>query len=142
MVVCFYLFGAITLFSWSEGYKLDTYHFGCPNPILTATVQFRLSGRFRRPANLEVLWMDEIRSHHFEAMVEAMVRWYLQKNDQKPGFLKWISTPSTVSRLPLIWRVTLQSRWFCDVSLKDPKKLPCVVVVLGGPLFEASELSA
>ena len=27
-----------------------------------------------------LLWMDEIRSHHFETMVELIVGWYLQGN--------------------------------------------------------------
>ena len=35
-----------------------------------------------------ILWMDEI-LHHLETMVETIVCWYLQGNQQKPGFLRW-----------------------------------------------------
>ena len=37
--------------------------------------------------------MDKIRSHHFDTMVETMVCWCLQGNDQNQGLLggaKWI----------------------------------------------------
>ena len=34
-----------------------------------------------------ILWMDKIRSHHFEANAETMVCWYLPENRIIPGFL-------------------------------------------------------
>ena len=75
-----------------------------------ALSMFRLSRGYLKIRNLQaetaalwfpsILWMDKI-PHHFEAMVETSVRWYLQGNHHcRVSFLnggaKWISQPSTV----------------------------------------------
>ena len=74
---------------------------GTPKPIwwvlLRRATHLQGQTMFLRPHSVV---LDEIRSHYFETMVEAILSWHLQENHQKRGFLnggaKWTSQPSTL----------------------------------------------
>ena len=47
-----------------------------------------------KKSGVKVLRMEEIRSRHFETMVETIVRCYLQGNRIIPNLLKWCGNSS------------------------------------------------
>ena len=67
---------------------------------------------------MAILWMDKIRSHQFETMVETTVCWYLQ--GIRP--FRWASERwckmdfATIHSMAMNFREPLKSGWWTDIS--------------------------